>query len=209
MKKKEKLWVRCVIRLYQMLILNRLEQRFFHHISDKKICLQPDHVDQASSLSCGFSSCVPAHLLRGFYNKKNKQGRGFNDLRCWRFHLLPNWRIVWLLTHRYVEPSYVWSGACSSSAGKNQVFCSSASSFKKTMTIIVSAAFLWYCALDKAPRLSISIGIWILSSDTICQLKQLFSNSEAPMLSRREGEKSSHGSLILHKGGVQKIKMEI
>ena len=27
--------------------------------------------------------------------------------------------------------------------------------------------------VDKAPRLSISIVIWILSSDTICQLNQL------------------------------------
>ena len=42
-------------------------------------------------------------------------------------------------------------------------------------------------SLDKAPRLSISIVIWILSSDTdtICQLNQLFSNSvsEVAMLS--------------------------
>ena len=38
--------------------------------------------------------------------------------------------------------------------------------------------------LDKAPRASINIVIWILSSDTICQLKQLFSNSEAAMLSK-------------------------
>ena len=36
-------------------------------------------------------------------------------------------------------------------------------------------------SLDKAPRLSNDI--WILSSDTICQLNQLFSNSEAAMLS--------------------------
>ena len=36
--------------------------------------------------------------------------------------------------------------------------------------------------LDKAPRLSISILIWILSSDTICQLNQILSNSEAAML---------------------------
>ena len=40
--------------------------------------------------------------------------------------------------------------------------------------------------LDKAPRPSISNGIWILSSDTICQLNQLFSNSEAAMLSRQK-----------------------
>ena len=39
--------------------------------------------------------------------------------------------------------------------------------------------------LDKAPRLSISIVIWILSSDTvtICQFNQLHTNSEAAMLS--------------------------
>ena len=40
--------------------------------------------------------------------------------------------------------------------------------------------------LDKAPRLSISIVIWILSSDTdtIFQLNQFNTNSEAAMLSR-------------------------
>ena len=40
-------------------------------------------------------------------------------------------------------------------------------------------------SLDKAPRLSISIVIWILSSDTdtICQLNQFNTNSEAAMLS--------------------------
>ena len=39
--------------------------------------------------------------------------------------------------------------------------------------------------LDKAPRLSISIVIWILSSGTvtICQFNQLHTNSEAAMLS--------------------------
>ena len=37
--------------------------------------------------------------------------------------------------------------------------------------------------LDKAPRLSISIVIWILSSDTVCQLNQFITNSEAAMLS--------------------------
>ena len=36
--------------------------------------------------------------------------------------------------------------------------------------------------VDKAPRPSISNVIWILSSDNICQLNQLFSNSEAAML---------------------------
>ena len=38
--------------------------------------------------------------------------------------------------------------------------------------------------LDKAPRLNISIVIWILSSDTICPFNQLNTNSEAAMLSR-------------------------
>ena len=33
------------------------------------------------------------------------------------------------------------------------------------------------------PRLGISIVIWILSSDTICQLNQFNTNSEAAMLS--------------------------
>ena len=37
--------------------------------------------------------------------------------------------------------------------------------------------------IDKAPRLSISIVIWILSSDTICRLNQFNTNSEAAMLS--------------------------
>ena len=40
-------------------------------------------------------------------------------------------------------------------------------------------------SLDKAPRLSLSIVIWILSSDTdtICRLNQFNTNSEAAMLS--------------------------
>ena len=45
---------------------------------------------------------------------------------------------------------------------------------------------LTFCAsVDKAPRLSISIVIWILSSDTvtICQFNQLHTNTEAAMLS--------------------------
>ena len=37
--------------------------------------------------------------------------------------------------------------------------------------------------VDKAPHPSISNIIWILSCDTICQLNQLFSKSEAAMLS--------------------------
>ena len=40
--------------------------------------------------------------------------------------------------------------------------------------------------IDKAPRPSISNVIWVLSSDTICQLNQLFSNSEVAMLSMTE-----------------------
>ena len=44
--------------------------------------------------------------------------------------------------------------------------------------------------LDKAPPFSISMGIWILSSDTdtdtICQLNQFNTNSEAAMLSNSE-----------------------
>ena len=40
--------------------------------------------------------------------------------------------------------------------------------------------------VDKAPRPIISINIWILSSDTICQLHQSFSNSEAALLSIKE-----------------------
>ena len=43
-----------------------------------------------------------------------------------------------------------------------------------------------YC-LDKAPRLSISIVIWILSSDTICQLNQFHTNGEAATLSNTAG----------------------
>ena len=47
--------------------------------------------------------------------------------------------------------------------------------------------------LDKAPRLSISIVIWIFSSDTICQLNQFNTNSEAAMLSTL----TPFGSLLL------------
>ena len=46
--------------------------------------------------------------------------------------------------------------------------------------------FFCISLVDKAPRLSISNDIWILSSDTICQLNQSFSNSEAAMLSIRK-----------------------
>ena len=45
-----------------------------------------------------------------------------------------------------------------------------------------------YRNLDKAPRLSIRIDIWILLSDTdtICQLNQFNTNSEAAMLSTHQ-----------------------
>ena len=41
--------------------------------------------------------------------------------------------------------------------------------------------------VDKVPRLSISIVIWILSSDTICELNLFNTNSEAAMLSKPVG----------------------
>ena len=44
-----------------------------------------------------------------------------------------------------------------------------------------------HCKVDKAPRLSISIVIWILSSDTICQLNQFHTNGEAATLSNTAG----------------------
>ena len=47
--------------------------------------------------------------------------------------------------------------------------------------------------VHKAPRLSISILIWILSSDTTCQLKQFNTNSEAAMLSNTEPQLNSFG----------------
>ena len=48
--------------------------------------------------------------------------------------------------------------------------------------------------LDKAPRLSISIVIWILSSDTdaIGQLNQFNKDSEAAMLSRYVSKDALH-----------------
>ena len=51
--------------------------------------------------------------------------------------------------------------------------------------IHVLPTIFFFChrtSIDKAPRPSISNVIWILSSDTVCQLNQLFSNSEAAML---------------------------
>ena len=49
---------------------------------------------------------------------------------------------------------------------------------------------------------SVSNVIWILSSDTICQLNQLFLNSEAAMLSRRGIiiAKGSRTQLLQHSG---------
>ena len=52
----------------------------------------------------------------------------------------------------------------------------------ETRFCAITLCVSWFC-LDKAPRLSISIVIWILSSDTICQLNQFHTNSEAVMLS--------------------------
>ena len=58
---------------------------------------------------------------------------------------------------------------------------------------------VFFLLLDKAPRLSISNDFWILSSDTICQLNQIFSNSEAAMLSTTNylGCKSSQRNILL------------
>ena len=52
--------------------------------------------------------------------------------------------------------------------------------FYKKETILCGPALL--IRLDKAPRLSIRVDIWILLSDTICQLIQSNTNSEAAML---------------------------
>ena len=46
--------------------------------------------------------------------------------------------------------------------------------------------------LDKASR-PISNVIWVLSSDTICQLNQLFSNSEVAMLSNQQEDETPIG----------------
>ena len=40
--------------------------------------------------------------------------------------------------------------------------------------------------IHKAPRSSIGNVIWVLLSDTICQLSHLFSNREPAMLSKEE-----------------------
>ena len=52
--------------------------------------------------------------------------------------------------------------------------------FYKKETILCGPALL--IRLDKAPRLSIRVDIWILLSDTICQLIQFYTNSEAALL---------------------------
>ena len=63
--------------------------------------------------------------------------------------------------------------------------------------------------LDKAPRLSISNIIWILSSDTICQLNQLFWNSEAEMLSIKEMSMDMDTvCLYQQSGGASSLKTE-
>ena len=57
--------------------------------------------------------------------------------------------------------------------------------------------------LDKAPRLSISILIWILSSGTICQLNQFHTNSEAATQSGcclGGAKQRSKGLAKLHRG---------
>ena len=52
---------------------------------------------------------------------------------------------------------------------------------------LVGRSDLWPDPIDKAPHLSISIVIRILSSDIICQLNQFNTNSEAAMLSKGGG----------------------
>ena len=52
---------------------------------------------------------------------------------------------------------------------------------------VVFSEFWTVVRVDKAPRLSIIIVIWILSSDTICQLNQFNTNSEAAMLATQDG----------------------
>ena len=53
--------------------------------------------------------------------------------------------------------------------------------------------------LDKAPRhsISISISIWIFSSDTFCQLNQFHTDSEAAMLSTISAHQAVLSPLIL------------
>ena len=61
--------------------------------------------------------------------------------------------------------------------------CSMRTSNVKENAIFVLCQICNRHTLDKAPRLSISIVIWILSSNTICQLNQFHTNREAAMLS--------------------------
>ena len=49
-------------------------------------------------------------------------------------------------------------------------------------SVFAISAFFVVSWVEKATRLCISNDIWILSSDTICQLNQILSNSEAAML---------------------------
>ena len=56
---------------------------------------------------------------------------------------------------------------------------------------------------------SLSNVIWILSSDTICQLNQLFSNSEAEMLSIKEMSMDMDTvCLYQQSGGASSLKTE-
>ena len=61
-------------------------------------------------------------------------------------------------------------------------------------------------SLDKAPRLNNDI--WSLSSDTICQLNQLFSNGEAAMLSSA-ADNVAIFPLIGHADKIHDIKGDV
>ena len=77
-----------------------------------------------------------------------------------------------------------WSWEPSKKSACDEI-CSGQRWFKFWGLLLVWGQSGWYrpAKVDKAPRRSISILIWILSSETICQLNHLFSNSEAAMLS--------------------------
>ena len=61
--------------------------------------------------------------------------------------------------------------------------------------------------VDKAPRPSISNVIWVLSSDTICQLNQLFSNSEVAMLSMTEVLTVGNAESVIESSLSRKISL--
>ena len=130
--------------LYQMSI-HKLEQSFSSHLKQKRM-FATWSCWPSVELVLRLQQLCPRSPGEGILQQKEQTRMGL-DLRCWRFHL-PDWKIVWLWAHRHVEPPNVWSGACSSGARENQVFCSSASSFKQTMTILVNAAFLCYKILS-------------------------------------------------------------